>query len=141
MSYIFIIPNKPASTAHGWFESHSPRLFETSQLPKKMSGFASHSHSTFCTRRKIQKDVHTRRVIPYMLLYLFWAHRFQPSPDAQCANKNTGAKYAQIQHATQFTQLSRLPYFSIVRCVVVDPNMHNLKLGTCFLPPRSSAYI
>jgi hypothetical protein len=31
-------------------------------------------------------------------------------------------------HATRFTQFSRLPYFDIVRQIVVDP-MHNLLLG------------
>ncbi|KZV83930.1 hypothetical protein EXIGLDRAFT_624997, partial [Exidia glandulosa HHB12029] len=32
------------------------------------------------------------------------------------------------EHATRYTQLSRLPYFDLVRQIVIDP-MHNLALG------------
>jgi hypothetical protein len=32
------------------------------------------------------------------------------------------------EHATRYTQLSRLPYFDLVEQIVVDP-MHNLFLG------------
>jgi hypothetical protein len=32
------------------------------------------------------------------------------------------------EHATRYTQLSRLPYFDLVRQIVIDP-MHNLFLG------------
>ena len=125
----------------------------------KMGGFASHSHNIFCTRCKIQKaDLRKPESYdPEGGLYLF-ATIFIISSlvlafprRTEQEHRRLGAKYAQIrsytarekfvrQHATRFTQLSRLPYFSIVRCVVVDP-MHNLILGTCLLPPRSCAYI
>jgi hypothetical protein len=32
------------------------------------------------------------------------------------------------EHATRYTQLSRLPYFDLVEQIVIDP-MHNLFLG------------
>jgi hypothetical protein len=35
-------------------------------------------------------------------------------------------------HATRYTQLSRLPYFNLVEQVVIDP-MHNLFLGMYFI--------
>ena len=55
------------------------------------------------------------------------------------SHRRLGAKYAKItskakrddfvkKEGTRFTQLSRLPYFDLVRGVVIDP-MHNLILG------------
>ena len=49
-------------------------------------------------------------------------------------------------HATRYTQLSRLPYFNLVEQVVIDP-MHNLFLGTysinqargCVLTPNRAS--
>jgi hypothetical protein len=54
-------------------------------------------------------------------------------------HRNLGQKYANPtskstheafvkKHRTRFTQLSRLPYFDLVRSIVIDP-MHNLILG------------
>jgi hypothetical protein len=40
----------------------------------------------------------------------------------------TACKNFVKDHATQYTQLSRLPYFSLVEQIVIDP-MHNLFLG------------
>lgn len=34
------------------------------------------------------------------------------------------------EFATRFAELCRLPYFDLVRMVVIDP-MHNLLLGMC----------
>src|SRR5258708_2588601 len=53
---------------------------------------------------------------------------------AQIRSYSTREKFVN-EHATRFTQLSHLPYFSIVCCVVVDPT-HNLILGTRFLLPN-----
>jgi hypothetical protein len=36
-------------------------------------------------------------------------------------------------HASRYTQLSRLPYFSLTEQIVIDP-MHNLFLGTWSFP-------
>ena len=44
----------------------------------------------------------------------------------------TSCKNFVKDHATRYTQLSRLPYFNIVEQVVIDP-MHNLFLGTLSL--------
>ena len=41
------------------------------------------------------------------------------------------------EHATRYTQLSRLPYFDLVNQIVVDP-MHNLFLGKSCLYPYLS---
>ena len=125
----------------------------------KMGGFASHSHNTFCTRCKIQKedlqkpesyDPEGGLFLCTTMLTISSSILVYPRRTEQ-EHRRLGAKYARIcsysareafvkQYATRFTQLSRLPYFSIVRCVVVDP-MHNLILGTYFLPPRSCAYV
>lgn len=55
------------------------------------------------------------------------------------SHRRLGAKYAKItnkakreefvkKEGTRFSQLSRLPYFDLVRGIVIDP-MHNLILG------------
>ena len=38
------------------------------------------------------------------------------------------------EHATRYSQLSRLPYFNLVEQIVVNP-MHNLFLGQVSSPP------
>ncbi|KAI0054356.1 hypothetical protein BV25DRAFT_1951632 [Artomyces pyxidatus] len=45
----------------------------------------------------------------------------------QCKSQNARDKFVK-EYATRFTELSRLPYFDIVRMIVIDP-MHNLILG------------
>ena len=47
-------------------------------------------------------------------------YRQLPNPTAQ--------KIFVKEHATRYCQLSRLPYFDLVKQIVVDP-MHNLFLG------------
>ena len=105
----------------------------------KMGSFASYSHYTFCTRHKIQKEDLQKPGYSCALLYLLWAHRIQPSPDAQYANKNTGgfAIYAEIHPYTArdsiYTALSPCLFLCCPPCNYGP--MHNLKVGTCFLPP------
>ena len=63
---------------------------------------------------------------------------FEPRTDKE--QRDLGERYRKLttnhartqfvkEHATRFTQLSRLPYFDLVRQVVIDP-MHNMYLGT-----------
>ncbi|KAL1940756.1 hypothetical protein VTO73DRAFT_7797 [Trametes versicolor] len=93
----------------------------------KMGGFGSHSHTFFCTQDWItQSDKATSA-----------AFEERARTDAQ--HRQLGARYAALttqnsrdkfvrEHATRYTELSRLPYFNIIEQVVVDP-MHNLFLG------------
>lgn len=125
----------------------------------KMGGFGSHSHNTFCTRCKVQKkDLQNPESYDPEGVYYISTTRYIMSESILAFPRRTeqehrwlGAKYAKIhsytarkkfvnQYATRFTQLSRLPYFSVVRCVVVDP-MHNLILGTHLLCPKSFLHI
>lgn len=66
-----------------------------------------------------------------------------PAAFRPCTNEEhqrLGEEYRQLRtptarknfvkdHATHYTQLSRLPYFNLVEQIVIDP-MHNLFLGT-----------
>ena len=67
------------------------------------------------------------------------------------SHRHLGAKYAKIptksareafvkNEGTRFMQLSRLPYFDLVRGIVIDP-MHNLILGEGLPDDCSSPYL
>ncbi|KAJ3525424.1 hypothetical protein NMY22_g10588 [Coprinellus aureogranulatus] len=113
----------------------------------KMGGFASHSHRFFCTRCWIQQ----RQKAEPESFKQGGAHINLPA--AQCCHlQQTGfparndlqhrylgeayagktsqnARDAHVKEfATRWSELARLPYFDIVRCIVIDP-MHNLLLG------------
>ncbi|KZP21905.1 hypothetical protein FIBSPDRAFT_739745 [Athelia psychrophila] len=96
----------------------------------KLGGFGSHSHTYFCTRCWITKSD-------------------KPTPAAfedgafpkrtNCEHREKGNDYANLktaaaraafvtEHAVRWSEFARLPYFDIVRMVVIDP-MHNLLLG------------
>lgn len=62
---------------------------------------------------------------------------FEACTDAE--HRAAGERYANLttnaarddfvkQNAVRWTEFARLPYFDLVRCVVIDP-MHNLLLG------------
>ncbi|KAI0685183.1 hypothetical protein BC835DRAFT_1290874, partial [Cytidiella melzeri] len=96
----------------------------------KLGGFGLHSHTNFCTKCWISQE---NKATPSA----FQAKAFLP-----CTNKKhrcRGEEYLRLptknaqkqfvkSYSARFTQLSRLPYFDLVRQVVVDP-MHNLYLG------------
>ncbi|KAG1789811.1 uncharacterized protein HD556DRAFT_1311011 [Suillus plorans] len=73
----------------------------------KLGGLASHSHTNFCTinYRHFNKEL--------------FGHK-------QMKN-NRNLNFVK-EHATRYTQLSRLPYFNLVEQIVID-QMHNLYLG------------
>jgi putative ribosome biogenesis GTPase RsgA len=77
-------------------------------------------------------------VIEFLLVYTYYnptAFKLRTNEE-QC---QLGDRYRELttptarknfvkEHATRFTQLSRLPYFDLVEQIVIDP-MHNLFLG------------
>lgn len=96
----------------------------------KLGGFGSHSHTFFCTMCWItQNDKESPKA--------YEKDGFAPRSDKQ--QREYGEKYAECQtnaerddfvknYATRWTEFARLPYFDLVRQVVIDP-MHNLILG------------
>ncbi|KAF7372218.1 hypothetical protein MVEN_00081200 [Mycena venus] len=96
----------------------------------KIGGFASHSHTCYCTMCWTTiKDKKTAES--------FKANAFKPRTNEE--QRELGAKYQKLknnsqrdkfvkEHATRYTQLSRLPYFDLVQQIVIDP-MHNLLMG------------
>lgn len=115
----------------------------------KIAGFGSHSHTMFCTKCWITTEhkntarafeangTHFMISVTYISVLILSGIAFQARTNAehrrQCgeyaALKTEAARKAYTKaHAVRFTQLARLPYFDIVRQVVVDP-MHNLYLG------------
>ncbi|KAL6309872.1 hypothetical protein BKA93DRAFT_814244 [Sparassis latifolia] len=96
----------------------------------KIGGFGSHSHTYPCTQDWIIKqDIGTPKA--------FEKNAFEPRTDKK--QRELGERYRNLKtekactdfvhaHATRYTELSRLPYFDLVRQIVIDP-MHNLFLG------------
>ncbi|GBE78040.1 hypothetical protein SCP_0109220 [Sparassis crispa] len=96
----------------------------------KIGGFGSHSHTYPCTQDWITKqDIGTPKA--------FEKNAFEPRTDKK--QRELGERYRNLKtekartdfvraHATRYTELSRLPYFDLVRQIVIDP-MHNLFLG------------
>ena len=112
----------------------------------KIGGYASHSHTNFCImcwitlKDKTTPDVFHDQGMSYCLLS-FNASEFLPAfhPRMDEEQWHLGEEYRQLktpqarinfmkQYATRFTQLSCLPYFNLVKQIVIDP-MHNLFLG------------
>jgi hypothetical protein len=120
----------------------------------KVAGFGPPGHRYFCHRCWVeQQDLRTPKAFANQgklgyavaLIDNNTISAFRYRTDAQ--HRELGAKFQQIcdpkqqenfvkEHSTRFTQLSRLPYFDIIRQVVIDP-MHCLALGTitiaCFI--------
>src|SRR5712691_4195464 len=120
----------------------------------KMGGFASHSHTNFCTLCWI--STHDKGK-PYafqhggvLFAILIRFHAFIHSSNTAFRRRTNeehrrlGEDYRQLptpttrknfvkEHATRYCQLSRLPYFNLVEQIVVDP-MHNLFLGQYSAP-------
>ncbi|EIW82014.1 hypothetical protein CONPUDRAFT_72351 [Coniophora puteana RWD-64-598 SS2] len=96
----------------------------------KVGGYGSHSHTNFDTlcwisiSNKAMPDAFREGVFPTRTdqeqQELGELYRNLP-------NQAKRAKFAH-NHATRFSQLSRLPYFDLVKQIVIDP-MHNLFLG------------
>jgi len=101
-----------------------------SDLPasRKAAGFAAHSHEHFCsichsTRSKDQNSTD----------YYSWKKRTNDECRSQAdiyeAASDEETRASQFErYGVRWSELLRLPYFDIVKCVVVDA-MHNLFLG------------
>ncbi|RXW14412.1 hypothetical protein EST38_g11447 [Candolleomyces aberdarensis] len=96
----------------------------------KLGGFGSHSHTFFCTRCWIKQ---ADKMSPQS----FQPNGFRARSDAE--HRAAGERYANLttnaarddfvkQNAVRWSEFARLPYFDLVRCIVIDP-MHNLLLG------------
>ncbi|KII90059.1 hypothetical protein PLICRDRAFT_107744, partial [Plicaturopsis crispa FD-325 SS-3] len=96
----------------------------------KISGFGGHSHTCLCTECWIKRQQAATAAA-------FERGAFEPRTDAE--QRRLGEQYRVLttdalrkkfvkDHATRYTQLSRLPYFDLVKQTVIDP-MHNLFLG------------
>ncbi|EDR11390.1 uncharacterized protein LACBIDRAFT_323939 [Laccaria bicolor S238N-H82] len=96
----------------------------------KMGGFGSHSHTMFCTRCWIKQADKASSAS-------FQKNGFRTRTDAE--HRKAGEKYAHLksasaredfvkQYAARWSEFARLPYFDLVRMIVIDP-MHNLLLG------------
>ncbi|KIK33736.1 hypothetical protein CY34DRAFT_110541 [Suillus luteus UH-Slu-Lm8-n1] len=83
----------------------------------KVGGFASHSHTNFCTLCWITLSDKTTPTA-----FQEGAFRTRTNKEQSSARKNFVKDFA-----TQYSQLSRLPYFNLVEQIVIDP-MHNLFL-------------
>lgn len=115
----------------------------------KIGGFASHSHNNFCTlcwitaQDKAKSTAFHEGGTSIVATYDVLTARstaFRPRTNEE--HRRLGDAYHQLstptarknfvkEHATRYTELSRLPYFNLVDQVVIDP-MHNLFLGMCF---------
>ncbi|KIJ57701.1 hypothetical protein HYDPIDRAFT_71487, partial [Hydnomerulius pinastri MD-312] len=96
----------------------------------KIGGFASHSHTYFCTCCWISIDDKSN-------VRAFENGAFRPRTNEE--QRHLGERYRNLstptarknfvkEFATRYTQLARLPYFDLVNQIVIDP-MHNLFLG------------
>ncbi|KAG2066277.1 hypothetical protein BDR04DRAFT_1130096 [Suillus decipiens] len=74
----------------------------------KVRGFASHSHTHFCT---------------------IYAEQCKLGEEYWNLTTRTACKNFIKEHATRYTQLSHLPYFNLVEQIIIDP-MHNLFLAS-----------
>ncbi|KIK33063.1 hypothetical protein CY34DRAFT_27105 [Suillus luteus UH-Slu-Lm8-n1] len=96
----------------------------------KIGGFASHSHTHFCTACWINianKDKPSAFTQGAFKVRMDREHR--ELGEQYCNLTTTNARKNFIKDfATRYTQLSRLPYFNIVEQIIIDP-MHNLFLG------------
>jgi len=123
----------------------------------KIGGFASHSHTKFCTLCWItlqdkNKDVAFQKDGAFLISNWYDINLLKPAfrPRTNEEQRWLGEEYRQLplatacknfvkEHATRYTQFSRLPYFDLVKQVVIDP-MHNLFLGAPFLSHLKPAY-
>ncbi|KAG1753658.1 uncharacterized protein EDB91DRAFT_1234096 [Suillus paluster] len=100
----------------------------------KIGGFASHSHTHFCTSCWINianKDKPSAITDGAFKVRTNEEHR---ELGKQYCNLTTASARKNFikEFATRYMQLSRLPYFNIVKQVIIDP-MHNLFLGMFIL--------
>ncbi|KAG2141058.1 hypothetical protein DEU56DRAFT_734574 [Suillus clintonianus] len=96
----------------------------------KIGGFASHSHTNFCTTCWINianKDKHSAFAKGAFRARTDEEHRRLGEQYRRLTTANARKNFVK-DFATRYTQLSRLPYFNIVEQVIIDP-MHNLFLG------------
>lgn len=101
-----------------------------SDLPasRKTAGFAAHSHEHFCSICHCTKSGDQNSTD-----YHSWKRRTNVECRSQAAEyeatSDEEARASQFEkYGIRWSELLRLPYFDIVRCVVVDA-MHNLFLG------------
>jgi len=117
----------------------------------KVGGFASHSHTLFCTLCWItshDKEKPTafqeggKSFLFAQCTIISHPTAFHPWTNKE--HRRLGEEYRQLSitmahknfvksYTSQYTQLSCLPYFSLTEQIVINP-MHNLFLGTCSFP-------
>ncbi|KAF6741770.1 hypothetical protein DFP72DRAFT_861523 [Ephemerocybe angulata] len=96
----------------------------------KVGGFGAHSHTFFCTQCWITQ---ANKSDPAA----FQKNGFRARTDVE--HRLAGSQYAELktdatrkafveQNAARWSEFARLPYFDLVKMVVIDP-MHNLLLG------------
>ncbi|KAF9229435.1 hypothetical protein BS17DRAFT_689258, partial [Gyrodon lividus] len=93
----------------------------------KIRGFGSHSDTYLCMCCWIMQADKDKAVAFAKMICTNAEHRQLGEEYRKPAN-TTACKNFVKEHATWFTQLSRLPYFDLISQIVVDP-MHNLFLG------------
>ncbi|KIK13644.1 hypothetical protein PISMIDRAFT_118545, partial [Pisolithus microcarpus 441] len=96
----------------------------------KMGGFGSHSHTYYCTacwipsKDKGNLNAFKRGAYP---LQTDWEQCHLGNEYHNLDSLNAQKNFVK-EYATQYSELSRLPYFDLVQQIVIDP-MHNLFLG------------
>lgn len=114
----------------------------------KLGGFASHSHTHFCTLcwitqadksspKSFERDGSVFFQSVSVLCTYRYSQGFQPRTNdeqrklqreyLECPNKSAREEFVK-RSATRWSELYRLPYFDVCEMIVVDP-MHNLFLG------------
>jgi hypothetical protein len=117
----------------------------------KIGGFASHSHTLFCTLCWITSHDKEKPTAFQKggMSFLFAqctaiSHPTAFRPRTNEEHRRLGEEYRRLStitarksfvksYATRYTQLSHLPYFSLTEQIVIDP-MHNLFLGMYSFP-------
>ncbi|KAG2094257.1 uncharacterized protein F5147DRAFT_537124, partial [Suillus discolor] len=96
----------------------------------KVGGFASHSHTNFCTLCWITLSDKTTLAACQEGAFCMRTNEEQRELGDHYRNLPTASARKSFvkDFATRYTQLSRLPYFNLVEQIIIDP-MHNLFLG------------
>ena len=117
----------------------------------KVGGFASHSHTLFCTLCWITSHDKEKPMafqeggksflfaqctaILHPTAFCPWTNKehHRLSEEYRQLSMTTAYKNFVKSYTSQYTQLSYLPYFSLTEQIVIDP-IHDLFLGMCSFP-------
>ncbi|KAG1719167.1 uncharacterized protein EDB91DRAFT_1011243, partial [Suillus paluster] len=96
----------------------------------KVGGFASHSHTNFCTLCWITPSNKTTPAAFQEGVFCTRTNKEQHEPGNHYRNLPTASARKNFvkDFATRYMQLSQLPYFNLVKQIIINP-MHNLFLG------------